>query len=420
VPGIIFEKLGFRYFGPVDGHDISSLSRVFGQLRKLSGPRLVHVITKKGKGYTPAEKDDLRFHGVSGLDRMTGKPASGKKMSYTDVFGETMVRVAAADSRIVAVTPAMLAGSGLLAMRRKFPDRVFDVGIAEGHAGTFSAGLAASGLKPVFAVYSTFLQRAFDQMVHDIGLQKLPVLVCIDRGGLVGEDGPTHHGSFDISYLRTIPHLTICAPRNGSELAAMMFHAAENLTGPIAIRYPRGTIPEDRIDSSYSIDWGKWEILRESHHAMFLAVGSMVERALGAAEILAEEGIEVGVANCRFIKPLDEECLIRIARECDVMITAEENSLIGGFGEGVLDCLNRRDTLNGKKVLSLGLPDRFVDHGDTPRLLRDLKLDAEGLADKAREFIRPKSTPSERCGSLAFVRRSDSAKSDAELNLRET
>ncbi len=287
VPGIIFEKLGFRYFGPVDGHDIESLLKVLGQIRKLSGPRLVHVVTQKGKGYPPAEKDDLHFHGVSRFDKATGKSTARRKPSYTEVFGETMVEMAAADSGVVVATPAMLAGSGLLEMKRRFPDRVFDVGIAEGHAATFSAGLAASGLKPVFAVYSTFLQRAFDQVVHDIALQNLPVLICIDRGGLVGEDGPTHHGSFDISCLRMIPNLTICAPRCGSELAELMRLALENLNGPIAIRYPRGAIPETELDRSYRIDWGKWEVLSKGRHATFLAVGSMVEQSLGAADILA-------------------------------------------------------------------------------------------------------------------------------------
>ncbi len=389
VPGIIFEKLGFRYFGPVDGHDVDSLLRVFGQIKKLSGPRLVHVVTQKGKGYPPAEEDDLHFHGVSGFNKETGKSpaAAGKRMSYTDVFGETIVKLADADRDIVAVTPAMLAGSGLAAMKSKYPDRVFDVGIAEGHAGTFSAGLAASGLKPVFVVYSTFLQRAFDQVIHDIALQKLPVVICIDRSGLVGEDGPTHHGSFDISYLSMIPHFTICAPRNGSELAAMMSQGLEHLTGPIAIRYPRGAIPEDDVDLNYRIDWGRWETLRQGSDTVFLACGSMVQRALGAADILLGKGVNVGVVNCRFIKPLDEECLAGIAGEYANLITLEENSLIGGFGAGVSDYLNRRNLLGDTTLVSFGLPDKFVGHGSTPALIHELKLDPEGLAEAARKLV---------------------------------
>ncbi len=419
VPGIIFEKLGFRYFGPVDGHDTDSLLKVFGQIKKLSGPRLVHVVTKKGKGYAPAENDCLHLHGVSGFDKATGKSAANKRKSYTDVFGETMVRLADSDESVVAVTPAMLAGSGLVAMKEKYPDRVFDVGIAEGHAGTFSAGLAASGLKPVFAVYSTFLQRAFDQMIHDIALQKLPVLVCIDRGGLVGEDGPTHHGSFDLSYLRMIPNLTICAPRNGSELAAMMTQATENLSDPVAIRYPRGVIPEDEIDFSYRIDWGSWEILRNGTKVVFLAVGSMVERAVSAAEILGRESIEVGVVNCRFVKPMDEQCLISILGDYDTIVTVEENSLIGGFGDGVLDCLNRRNLLQNKRFHSLGLPDRFVEHGSMNELLRNLKLSPEDLADTVRGFVQTKKATGRRPRISSRKAVDSSKRSEVELKIKE-
>ena len=421
VPGIIFEKLGFRYFGPVDGHDINSLLKVFGQLKKLSGPRLVHVVTQKGKGYPPAEKDTLHFHGVNKFAKVTDNSNAKKKMSYTSVFEKTVVELADNDRKVVAVTPAMLAGSGLVAFKDKYPDRVFDVGIAEGHAGTFSAGLAVSGFKPIFAIYSTFLQRAFDQMIHDIALQNLRVLVCIDRGGLVGEDGPTHHGAFDISYLRMIPNLTICAPRNGSELKAMIFKAMENLRGPITIRYPRGEIPEMELDESYKVEWGKWEILRKGSDGVFLAVGSMVTRSLEAAEILANTGIDVAVVNCRFIKPMDEESLLQIASEYEYIATVEENSLIGGFGSGVLNLLNKDGLLKNRKFISFGLPDRFVEHGATSDLIRSLGLDAKGLASAAGQFLSTNIHSQKKLIILSSAKETEIVKShNAELKHEKT
>jgi 1-deoxy-D-xylulose-5-phosphate synthase len=361
----------------------------------------VHVVTQKGKGYPPAERDDLHFHGVGGFDKATGKSKAIKKMSYTSVFGETLVRLADVDKDIVAVTPAMLAGSGLVRMKEKYPERVFDVGIAEGHAGTFSAGLATSGVKPVFAVYSTFLQRAFDQMIHDVALQNLPVLVCIDRGGLVGEDGPTHHGSFDVSYLRMIPHFTVCAPRSGSELSAMMTQALEDIDHPIAIRYPRGAIPEDRPDHEYRIEWGKWEVLREGSDLVCLALGRMVDEALVAADALAERGIETGVVNCRFIKPMDTECLEMVINKYRNIVTVEENSLIGGFGAGVLEYINQHELSADRKIVRLGLPDSFIQHGATTELLRDLGLDSAGLTDVAEKMLIVKKTSTRRLTVLS-------------------
>ncbi len=393
VPGIIFEKLGFRYFGPLDGHDLPQLIKTLNHLRTLNGPILLHILTKKGKGYKYAEEDAPRFHGIGTFDKVTGHSNSDKgRKKYTDVFGETMVKLAQKDEKIVAVTAAMSLGTGLVEFAQRFPERFFDVGIAEQHGTTFSAGLAASGLKPVFGVYSTFLQRAFDQVIHDIALQNLPVVLSIDRAGLVGEDGPTHHGSFDISYLRQVPNFVIMVPKDGNELKDMLFTAVEWNKSPVAIRYPRGSIP-DRVKNGFKLlDIGKWEILKQGDDLLILACGSMVYPALQAAADLENEGIKVKVANSRFIKPLDQEMLASLLDQFDKIITVEENSLLGGFGSAVLE-FAQENNFSSVTITRLGIPDRFIEHGARKTLLSELKLDERGIAETARQILGRREMP---------------------------
>jgi len=389
VPGIIFEKLGFRYFGPIDGHDIVQLVKILEHLKSLNGPILLHILTQKGRGYKYAEQDAPRFHGVGVFDKVTGNsnPASGQ-LSYTDVFGETLVKLAEEDQGIVAITAAMSLGTGLVDFAKKFPDRFYDVGIAEQHGTTFACGLASLGMKPVFAVYSTFLQRAFDQILHDTALQNLPVIFAVDRAGLVGEDGPTHHGGFDLSYLRGIPNLTIMAPKDGNELSDMLRLAVRLNSGPMVIRYPRCAIPDKTIrENSQNITAGSWELLRDGKDVLLLAVGSMVYAGLEAAGICAEEGIEMAVINARFIKPLDEKLLGSLLHRFNRVITLEENALAGGFGSAVLEFLEEHGL--GKKILvkRMGIPDVFVPHGDRKTLLAELSLDVNGITKVVRKLV---------------------------------
>ncbi len=394
VPGMLFEKLGFRYFGPIDGHDLTLLIKTLQRVKNLSGPILLHVATVKGKGYEPAENDPSSFHGVGKFDKVTGRasPKASTRPPYTQVFGDTMLELAAKDDRVVAVTAAMPAGTGLVKFAREFPDRFFDVGIAEGHAGTFAAGLAAGGAKPYVAIYSTFLQRAFDVVVHDIALQNLPVVFCMDRAGLVGDDGPTHHGCFDLTCLGTIPGLIVAAPKDGNELRTMLhFSVDKELNGPLAIRYPRDSIPADMLEEVQSIDWGSWETLTPLGDIVVLAVGSMVATARRAAEILDAKGLELAVVNARFVKPLDLTMLNRLRQTAHVMITAEENALRGGFGEAVADYLLSQGYSGAFK--SLGLPDRFVTHGNRAQLLKEVGLDADGVAAAIEEVVVTTSKP---------------------------
>jgi 1-deoxy-D-xylulose-5-phosphate synthase len=395
VPGIFFEKLGFRYFGPLDGHDIASLIKTLKHLKTLSGPILLHILTKKGKGYKFAEEDAPRFHGIGVFDKVTGN-SNGQvgKATYTDVFGNTMVKLAQNDEKIVAITAAMTLGTGLVDFSKLFPERFYDVGIAEQHGATFACGLASQGLKPVFAVYSTFLQRAFDQMIHDVALQNLPVVLAIDRAGLVGEDGPTHHGAFDISYLRQIPNWVVMAPKDGSELRNMLYTAIKWQNGPVAIRYPRAPIPDDPKSVSVKDDFtpieiGSWEGLREGKDLAILAIGSMVYPALEASEQLGKDGINVEVVNARFVKPLDEKMLLSILKGFDKIITVEENALLGGFGSGILEFAEAHG-INNVLIRRMGIPDKFIEHAPRKKLLSILGLDQDGIAQMVRSVLKLK------------------------------
>jgi 1-deoxy-D-xylulose-5-phosphate synthase len=387
VPGIVFEKFGFRYFGPIDGHDVRLLVKTLGQVKSLPGPKLLHIITVKGKGYSFAECDTLRFHGVPKFDKVTGKSLSlSKSLPYTKVFGETMTHLAGINKGICAITAAMCSGTGLENFAKEHPDRFFDVGIAEQHGATFSAGLAAGGLKPFYAVYSTFLQRGFDQVVHDIALQKLPVVFCMDRAGLVGDDGPTHHGCFDISYLRAIPNIVIFAPKDGRELRDALMLASLYNEGPFAIRYPRGNVPEESVDMGFRpLQLGTWEIIREGADVAILAVGTMVYQAFKAADMLARDGISARVVNARFVRPMDQAVLIETFEQFDNIVTVCENAIHGGFGDGVMEWMSE-NRVASKSVKMLGIPDRFIEHGPRETLLKNIGLDAEGIAMAALEL----------------------------------
>jgi 1-deoxy-D-xylulose-5-phosphate synthase len=390
VPGVIFEKLGFRYFGPIDGHDIPQLIKTLSHLKTLNGPTFLHILTKKGKGYPFAEKDAPRFHGIGAFDKVTGNCSSdtGKK-TYTDVFGETMVKLGEMDEKIVGITAAMSLGTGLFDFAQKFPDRFFDVGIAEQHGTTFSEGLATLGLKPVFAVYSTFLQRAFDQVIHDVALQNLPIIFAIDRAGLVGEDGPTHHGTFDLSYLRAIPNFVIASPKDGNELKDLLYTAVSRGKSPFAIRYPRAPLPDEGGGKFNFIEAGKWEILKEGKDILILACGSMVYPAMEVSLELSKEELEACVVNCRFIKPLDELLLNDLLRQFDKVITVEENSLLGGFGSAVLEFAEKMG-FNHLAIKRMGIPDEFIEHGPRNVLLKELGLDKEGIYETVRNMLETK------------------------------
>lgn len=379
VPGMLFEEMGFRYVGPLEGHRIDYLIKNFRNIKTLKGPVLVHVVTKKGKGYAFAENDPSSFHGIGPFYIDTGKPlATGGPPSYTDIFGRIMIRLAEENPSVVAITAAMSSGTGLDEFSRRFPERFYDVGIAEQHGVAFAAGLAAEGVVPVVAIYSTFLQRAYDQVLHDVCLQNLPVTFALDRAGIVGEDGATHQGLFDLAYLRSIPNLVVMAPKDENELQHMLFTAV-SLGGPAAVRYPRGRGLGVPIDERLKkIDIGRGEVLREGSDAVVLAIGSTVYPALEAAERLAAEGIEIAVVNCRFVKPLDEELLCRWALESGRVVTAEENVLMGGFGSAVLELFQERGVAPTRMV-RLGIDDRFVEHGSQKELRRRYGLDADGI-----------------------------------------
>jgi 1-deoxy-D-xylulose-5-phosphate synthase len=394
VPGMLFEKMGFRYLGPIDGHDIPLLVKTLADIKNISGPVMLHIATTKGKGYAPAEGDATRFHGIGKFDKVTGKTAASDKElpSYTDVFGDTMLELAARDERVVAITAAMAPGTGLEPFSEKYPDRFFDVGIAEGHAGTFAASLAAQGIRPYVVIYSTFMQRAYDQIIHDMANQNLPVVICMDRGGLVGSDGPTHHGAFDLSYLSTVPNVTVAAPRDGNELRAMLHHTVDNeLPGVIAFRYPRGKVPVAIKQTPGKIDWGTWEWVTPPGETVLLAVGTMVGAAIEAAARLQDKGIDASVVNARFVKPFDLPMLDQIKGAASAVFTIEENSLRGGFGQAVADYL-LSDGFPGK-FRALGLPDRFVTHGTREELLRELGLDAEGIVESIEDHLVGRSKP---------------------------
>lgn len=387
LPGMLFEELGFTYLGPVDGHSIASLRSILMDADNVSGPVIVHVVTKKGKGYKPAELDPERFHGTGPFNKVTGEPISSPRITFSEVFGQTLLELAKRDERVVAITAAMGDGTGLREFARKLPERFFDVGICEQHAVTFAAGLAAGGLKPVVAIYSTFLQRAFDQIVHDVCLQKLPVVFAIDRAGIVGDDGPTHHGLLDISFLRVIPNLVIMAPRDGRELAGMLEFALRSGL-PCAIRYPKGAVPDTSITGIglSPVSLGSGEVLRYGEDAAILAIGSMVHPAYEAAVALSTNGFNVSVIDSRFVKPLDEELITKFARLTGCLVTVEENTVCGGFGSAVLECLNR-EGLGNTFVKCLGISDEFVAHGKAQFLLSRYGLSRDGIASATMRII---------------------------------
>jgi 1-deoxy-D-xylulose-5-phosphate synthase len=377
-PGMLFEELGFRYVGPIDGHDLDILITTLTNVSKMKGPTLVHVITKKGRGFEPAESKPEKFHGVSPQKRKEDKKETERPVAtYTEIFSKTLIEIAKEDDDVVAITAAMPTGTGLDKFKEVFPDRYFDVGIAEQHAVTFAGGLAKKGLKPVVAIYSTFLQRAFDQIIHDVALQELPIVFAIDRAGLVGEDGATHHGVFDLSYLRTVPNVIVSAPKDENELRHLLYTAVKS-SKPFALRYPRGKgYGVDTTEPLREIPIGSWEVLKEGKDLLILAVGWTVYQALNAAlELEKEKGVLATVVNARFIKPLDEDLLKELAVKHEVILTVEENVVSGGFGSAVNEFLS---SWYGGKIFNLGLPDKFIEHGKQDFLRHLVGIDKEGI-----------------------------------------
>ena len=376
IDGVIFEELGLKYFGPIDGHDIKEMCETFELAKQTEGPVFIHVITKKGRGYSKAEEKPNVFHGIGPFDMETGELLKkSDKPSYSKVFGNKLADMAKDDERIVAVSAAMLEGTGLDEFQKTYPDRAFDVGIAEGHAVTFSAGLAKAGYRPFVAIYSTFLQRAYDQILEDVCLQNLPVTFCIDRAGIVGADGETHHGIFDISYLKHMPNLTIMAPKDGAELEAMM-EFAENADGPCAIRYPRGSAHDTGFPCD--VQYGKAQPLKEGRDVEIWALGAMNSKALEAADILAENGVSAGVVNMSFVAPFDRDRLIESARTHSLIVTVEDNTLAGGAGETVNSILINEDV----RVINIGWPVRFIEHGTCEELYSKYDMDGQAIAER--------------------------------------
>ncbi len=389
VPGVVFEELGFTYLGPVDGHDLEELMDSLDlALVQEDRPVLLHVKTVKGKGYPPAERNKPLFHGTGPFDVSTGTPVKkeGQPPSYTSVFGRAVVERAREDERIVAITAAMAPGTGLDEFARTFPSRFFDVGIAEQHAVTFAAGIASSGCKPVVAIYSTFLQRAYDQIVHDVCLQDMPVVFAVDRGGLVGEDGPTHHGVFDLCFLRSIPGMTLMAPSDEQELVDMLTFALE-LGHPVAFRYPRGSAVGVELDYSRrgTVEMGKGRLLRKGKDVVFVCAGPLVHEALAAAEALHSSGVDAAVVDARFVKPLDEELILDLASTTSRVVTVEENVVQGGFGSAVGELLHERGS--SARLVKVGVPDCFIEHGAVSILRRNLGLDAAGLQSVVEKML---------------------------------
>jgi len=380
VPSILFEELGFRYLGPVDGHNLAEMIDTFRRVRQLHGPVLVHVVTRKGKGYGPAMKRPEMFHGTGPFDVATGAPLASSGPSFTGAFGAKMVELAGRDDRVVAVTAGMCLGTGLAPFREKFPNRLFDVGICEQHAVTFGAGLALAGARPVVAVYSTFLARGLDQVIQDVGLQKLPLVLAVDRGGLVGEDGPTHHGVFDLSYLGMVPGMVVMAPMDEAELGAMLEFCVGYRDGPTAVRYPRGGSGASPRSGMAPVELGRAEVLREGEQGCVLAVGYMAGVAGRAADILKEKGLNLSLVNARFVKPLDRDLLLSLADRHRVFVTVEENVLAGGFGAAVRELVEGAG--KATRVAAVGLEDRFYEQGPRNWLLDRAGLSPEKLAER--------------------------------------
>ena len=379
VKGGFFEDFGIKYIGPIDGHDIKEMVRVLNALKRLNEPVVMHVVTQKGRGYVPAEQNPSAFHGVGSFDIATGESLASKSLTYTSVFSKTICRLGKAHPDVVTSCAAMPDGTGLTAFKKHFPGRFFDVGIAEQHAVTFAAGLAAGGMHPFVAVYSSFLQRAYDQIIHDVCIQNLPVVFCVDRAGLVGADGETHQGIFDLSYLSMIPNMTVCAPKNKYELYDMLYFAYQ-YHGPIAIRYPRGSAYEGFKNMRPPIEYGKSELMFEGEKIALVAVGSMVQTAVEVREKLLDKGINATVVNARFVCPLDIECLDRLSRDHHWIVTMEENVLKGGFGEACGDYLLAKH--EDVRLLHVGVPDVYVEHGGVDQLKKTLHMDADSIVER--------------------------------------
>lgn len=388
-PSMLFEQLGWRYFGTVDGHDLPELLDLINHVKDLDGPIVIHAITQKGKGYAFAEEDAHKYHGVTPFEPEDGKfvkkKSSGNAISFSQVFGNKLGELMARDEQVVVVTAAMLSGTGIVKLQPKYPERVLDVGIAEGHAVTCSAGLATTGSKPFVAIYSTFLQRALDHIIHDVAIQKLPVRFMLDRAGFVGADGPTHHGLYDLTYLRMIPNMTIMVPRDGGELRGMMELAYNNESGPSAIRYPRGNTANPEENDCSQLEFGKAQILRKGKDIALFAIGLMVDIAEQTADLLEKNGYSVAVVNARFVKPLDEDVIVRLGREVQLLVSLEENTIHGGFGSGVLETLS----VSGICVptLQLGVPDRFIAQGNPDEQLRSAELSMEQIYSRILERL---------------------------------
>jgi 1-deoxy-D-xylulose-5-phosphate synthase len=379
-PSTLFEEFGFNYIGPIDGHDLDTLIATLGNIRKLKGPQFLHIVTRKGQGYKLAEEDPIAYHGPGKFDPAEGlRKAAPGKPTYSQIFGDWLCDMAKADPRLVAVTPAMREGSGMVRYSEEYPERYFDVGIAEQHAVTFAAGMACEGLRPVVAIYSTFLQRGYDQLIHDVAIQNLPVTFALDRGGLVGGDGATHNGAFDFAYLRTVPNLTVMAPADADECRRMLTTAFQ-LGTPAAVRYPRGAAAGEAKPDLAALPVGKGELRRSGKRVAILAFGAMLKPALEAAEAL-----DATVANMRFVKPLDVELVRQLAASHELLVTVEEHQIMGGAGSAVCEALNGLGI--GRRVLLLGLPDRFIDHGDPAKLLASVGLDAAGMQKAIRNVI---------------------------------
>ena len=388
-PSMLFEQLGWRYFGTVDGHDLPELLDLINQVKDLDGPIVIHAITQKGKGYAFAEEDAHKYHGVTPFEPDDGKfvkkKSSGNAISFSQVFANKLGELMARDEQVVVVTAAMLSGTGIVKLEPKYPERVLDVGIAEGHAVTCSAGLATTGSKPFVAIYSTFLQRALDHIIHDVAIQKLPVRFMLDRAGFVGADGPTHHGLYDLTYLRMIPNMTIMVPRDGEELRGMMELSYNNEIGPSAIRYPRGNTANPGENDCSQLEFGKAQILRKGEDIALFAIGLMVDIAEQTADLLEKDGYSVAVVNARFVKPLDGDVIVRLGKEVQLLVSLEENTIHGGFGSGVLETLSA----NGICVptLQLGVPDRFIAQGNPDEQLKSAELSMEQIYSRILERL---------------------------------
>ncbi len=384
VQGMLFEDMGFTYIGPVDGHDIGKLTEIFKRCKTITGPVLVHVVTRKGKGYSYAEEKPDMFHGISPFTVETGKLLSNSGVTYSKAFGQELEKLAESNDKIVAITAAMTSGTGLSSFAKKYPKRFVDVGIAEQHATTFAAGLAASGYKPFFAVYSTFLQRAYDQVIHDICIQKLPVCLCLDRAGIVGEDGETHQGIYDLSYLRAVPNMTLMAPKNIDEFKCMIDWCA-HASIPTAIRYPRGGDMDVDLGPVKELSIGSWEQILDGEDTIILACGRMVQFSYLACQKLLEDGLHAGLINCRFIKPFDYDMLYMVLNRYKLIITVEDNFIAGGFGSSILE--HAAGSGYSGKVINIGYPDKLIQQGSTEKLYREYGLDAEGIYNAVKKHL---------------------------------